>query len=522
MSGRHRHHSKSHGKHGHFKIQNKDNSKHGQKEYGLQTVEYNLDFDDYPENYGPEYSLRNFEHLHHGHHRHEDDFFTGKPPKHGKKDKFGKKDKHGKHGPYPYTIGPEYTLHSFDNLNPEFSSSLSYSSEDEKHPKKPVEIDPLDPHNALKFYKHGHRHHHHQYPYAFGPEYTLHTFDHHRRLSISSSSSSSSNSSSSSSASSASLSSTPSQKFKHLEYSFEHEQLNPRNAIKSLKNRHRHHHHHHNPYSFGPNYSLNPYGYYYPNQDISSSSESESSESSESSKSSSSSSSSESESSSTSSASSSATSISSSSSKGKKQSEKTTENDPLNPDSTNESSMKEESHPFGFNPKYQFELEYPRMPESFEHNFGFGYPHFMPYGVHDFHGHRGHHHHHHKHFFHKVYPKMDFNETEKGYYINADLPGMTLDDVKIETNENHFVVISGERKSAFSSSESNKVSEVVEDNDDKKETKETVTKITRNECFEGKFERSVFIPENGDLENMKTKMNNGVLEIEIKKKENIN
>ena len=56
-------------------------------------------------------------------------------------------------------------------------------------------------------------------------------------------------------------------------------------------------------------------------------------------------------------------------------------------------------------------------------------------------------------------PKINLTEDEKKYYIHADLPGMTKDQIKMELNEDHVLTISGERKSIFKTGNDNSQNE---------------------------------------------------------------
>jgi len=150
-------------------------------------------------------------------------------------------------------------------------------------------------------------------------------------------------------------------------------------------------------------------------------------------------------------------------------------------------------------------------------------------------------------------PKINLSEDEKNYYIYADLPGMTKDQVKMELSDDRVLTISGERKTIIDDSkdnedekkgESTKASNVHVDgneNNENKETKESETKkteqketkpkenqkettkkqnnkkYTRIECSYGKFSRSFSIPEDVDMNNIKAKMENGVLEVTLAK-----
>jgi len=155
-------------------------------------------------------------------------------------------------------------------------------------------------------------------------------------------------------------------------------------------------------------------------------------------------------------------------------------------------------------------------------------------------------------------PKINFSEDEKNYYIHADLPGLTKDQVKMELNEDRILTISGEREYNYDNSNerdenkkeqeqenvqkqeneeeqqniSTETTESTENNEmeteltsEKLETDETKEskneKETRQyrikECSYGTFSRSFQIPEDANVENIQAKMENGVLEVIINK-----
>ncbi|ORY49262.1 HSP20-like chaperone, partial [Neocallimastix californiae] len=94
-------------------------------------------------------------------------------------------------------------------------------------------------------------------------------------------------------------------------------------------------------------------------------------------------------------------------------------------------------------------------------------------------------------------PKINLSEDEKHYYIHADLPGLTKDQVKMElSDDDRILTISGER----------------ETNEEKNNKK-----YSRIECNYGKFSRSFSIPENVSTNDIQAKMENGVLEVTLNK-----
>ncbi|ORX79995.1 HSP20-like chaperone [Anaeromyces robustus] len=130
-------------------------------------------------------------------------------------------------------------------------------------------------------------------------------------------------------------------------------------------------------------------------------------------------------------------------------------------------------------------------------------------------------------------PKINLSEDEKNYYIHADLPGMNKDQVKMElSDDDRILTISGERetiidnsnKDANANKEASKEETKKEEINKKEETKKEVKKennkkYSKIECSYGKFSRSFTLPENANLENIQAKMDNGVLEVTINKKE---
>lgn len=94
-------------------------------------------------------------------------------------------------------------------------------------------------------------------------------------------------------------------------------------------------------------------------------------------------------------------------------------------------------------------------------------------------------------------PRVDAYETEKELIIEAELPGLKKDDVKI-TIEDGVLSIKGERKF---------------NREDKKKDYKLIERV------EGKFERAFSLPEYVELEKIRAKFGDGILKIEIPKKE---
>ncbi|QOG12867.1 Hsp20/alpha crystallin family protein [Arcobacter sp. FWKO B] len=96
-------------------------------------------------------------------------------------------------------------------------------------------------------------------------------------------------------------------------------------------------------------------------------------------------------------------------------------------------------------------------------------------------------------------PKVNTIEDETAYHIMIDLPGVKKDDINIDLNEN-ILTVYGSREY-------------------KQETKkEDYYKL---ESSFGKFQRAFSLPENIDSDNITASNDNGVLEIIVPKKQQV-
>lgn len=95
------------------------------------------------------------------------------------------------------------------------------------------------------------------------------------------------------------------------------------------------------------------------------------------------------------------------------------------------------------------------------------------------------------------WPKVDINESETGYTVRADLPGLDKDAVKI-TVENGTLRIEGEKK---------------------EESKKEKGRYYHLERSYGRFNRSFALPDDIDTQNIGASMNHGVLELILPKNE---
>ncbi|GGY76976.1 Hsp20/alpha crystallin family protein [Marinobacter zhanjiangensis] len=94
-------------------------------------------------------------------------------------------------------------------------------------------------------------------------------------------------------------------------------------------------------------------------------------------------------------------------------------------------------------------------------------------------------------------PVVDIKETPEAFTIEAELPGMSKEDVKV-TVQNGVLSIQGERKHE-------------EDTDDEKQH--------RIERFYGSFLRRFTLPENVDEDSIKANFKDGVLSLKLAKAE---
>jgi len=94
-------------------------------------------------------------------------------------------------------------------------------------------------------------------------------------------------------------------------------------------------------------------------------------------------------------------------------------------------------------------------------------------------------------------PAVNIRETENGYFLDFAMPGIDKDEVVIEL-ENDLLTISSEKKS---------------------ESENQVGNFTRREFHYNSFKRSFILPDTIDSTKIKADHKNGVLNIEIPKKE---
>ena len=92
-------------------------------------------------------------------------------------------------------------------------------------------------------------------------------------------------------------------------------------------------------------------------------------------------------------------------------------------------------------------------------------------------------------------PKTDIKENDKSIVLTAELPGLTLDDVKVEVHDG-VLTMKGEKKQ------------------EKKEDNENYHRVERSY---GSFQRSFRLPEGSAEKDVQANLKNGVLEVVVNK-----
>lgn len=96
-------------------------------------------------------------------------------------------------------------------------------------------------------------------------------------------------------------------------------------------------------------------------------------------------------------------------------------------------------------------------------------------------------------------PALDLVESADGYTLQVDLPGVERKDIAL-TVENNVLTVEGEKKASV--------------DHDKKH-------FFRRETWSGSFRRTVSLPIAADSENVKAEFKNGVLTVNVGKKEEL-
>lgn len=97
-------------------------------------------------------------------------------------------------------------------------------------------------------------------------------------------------------------------------------------------------------------------------------------------------------------------------------------------------------------------------------------------------------------------PRIDISEDDNTLIFQAELPGMSKEEVKITINDENILYIKGEKKIPYRAEEDSKC-------------------FVRCERNYGAFSRSFMLPELIDQDSIKAKFSDGILEITLNKKE---
>lgn len=96
------------------------------------------------------------------------------------------------------------------------------------------------------------------------------------------------------------------------------------------------------------------------------------------------------------------------------------------------------------------------------------------------------------------FPRMNIQELENSYHVEAELPGVKKEEIQIKLKDN-YLIISGEKKI---------VSE---------ENKKTYRRIER---ASGSFYRAISIPQDVDKDKITAELSDGILKIDLAKAKN--
>ena len=98
--------------------------------------------------------------------------------------------------------------------------------------------------------------------------------------------------------------------------------------------------------------------------------------------------------------------------------------------------------------------------------------------------------------------KTDIRETDGSYELDVDLPGFKKDEIKVQLKDGYLTVTATAKKAE-------------ENTSDKKE------KYVQKERFHATCNRSFYVGDNMKQEDIKAKFENGVLTLQVPKKEEI-
>ena len=101
-----------------------------------------------------------------------------------------------------------------------------------------------------------------------------------------------------------------------------------------------------------------------------------------------------------------------------------------------------------------------------------------------------------------VAPAINVKENKNAYILEVAAPGMTKDDFQVHVDEDDNLVIAIESKK-----------------EDKEENKDT--RYLRHEFSYAKFQQTMLLPEDVDVEKIDAKVEHGVLTIDLPKRQHV-
>ncbi len=102
---------------------------------------------------------------------------------------------------------------------------------------------------------------------------------------------------------------------------------------------------------------------------------------------------------------------------------------------------------------------------------------------------------------------VDISEDKKSFYIYADIPGVNIENIKVSVDKN-ILTLSGKKESLLEG-----------DNKSKAESQEGALTHHTSERQFGEFSRRFTLPDSVDSKNLQAKFSDGVLSLQIPKKE---
>lgn len=97
-------------------------------------------------------------------------------------------------------------------------------------------------------------------------------------------------------------------------------------------------------------------------------------------------------------------------------------------------------------------------------------------------------------------PRIDISEDEKHIYLQAEIPGIAKEEIKLTINDDNVLIIKGEKKREV-----------------KTEQKDEAFSFIRMERSFGEFSRSFILPENVKKDSVSAKFENGILGVTLEK-----